>query len=121
MPAPGTPRSSLCSKTIRPPRCSPRACQSCSAELGEAERVSQQRLAGSRVGDERVDGLEALQRELGRDARRARGERLVVGLIDRELVAHALGVGEPQPARLAHDLDALAGEALAPEVERRLA
>jgi hypothetical protein len=36
-------------------------------------------------------------------------------------MTHALGVGQPQPARLARDLDALAGQALAPEVERRLA
>ena len=41
-------------------------------------------------------------------------------LIDGELVAHALGVGEQQPPGLALDLDALAGEALAPEVERGL-
>jgi hypothetical protein len=85
--------------------------------LGEVEHVAQQRLTASGVGDERMDRVEAPQRELLGDLVRACDERGVACLVDRELVVHALGVGEPQPAGLADDLDALAGQVPAPEVE----
>ncbi len=119
VPAPGTPRVGLLEEdasTARLAACLPVV----RCELGEAEGVAQECLAGGRVGDERADGLEALERVLGWNLERARDQRLIVGLDDGELVAHSLRVGEPQPPGLTRHLDALAREALAPEVERGL-
>ena len=105
---------------MRPPRRLAACLEVVRLELGEAHDPLHQCLAARRVGRERAHGLEALQRVLLRDLGVAGDQRRVGGLDDRELVLHALGIGEAQPPGLPVDRDALAGEPLGPEVERRL-
>ena len=89
-------------------------------ERGEAEHAGDQRLAGGRVGHLCAHGLEPLQRV-------RRGHLQVGGVSGAsgdgahgELVAHPLGIGEAQHPSRPLGGDALAAEALLPEVERLL-
>ena len=100
-----------------PPRAEPRASQPILDGL-ELERLLEHPAAGVGPHAGRAHSLEALQRELGRDLPVARDQRLVGAIDDDELVRHALGVGERKAGARALRGDALAAEAVGPEVER---
>ncbi len=67
-----------------------------------------------------ADGVEAAQRQLGRDLGVVGDQRLVGDLDHGELVGEPLGVGKAQPAPGALGGDAVGAEPPLPEIERRV-
>src|SRR5262249_14462803 len=85
----------------------------------EAEDLFEEVAARARVGVG-AHTVEALEREVARDFRMIGDERFVVRLDDGQLEVEPLRVAEAQTALAAFAVDALARQAVAPELDRIL-